>query len=169
MSNTLVLVQFINNMRETGLPLKEALVEAGVIRIRPILLTAGTTVLGLFPSIYGWGGEDYMIKPLALSFGYGLIFATVITLVLVPSFYYIAEDIKGLFARILGKFGFEMNGTLYVATWPERGEPPVHGERRSGNEDRGHAGKGGEDDIDRGQESAGGGKRPRGGKKKGKR
>ncbi len=115
-SNTLVLVQFINNMRETGLPLKESLIEAGVIRIRPILLTAGTTVLGLFPSIYGWGGEDFMIKPLALSFGYGLIFATVITLVLVPSFYHIAEDIKGLFSRILGKIGFEMNGTLYVAT-----------------------------------------------------
>ncbi len=115
-SNTLVLVQFINNMRETGLPLREALVEAGVIRIRPILLTAGTTVLGLFPSIYGWGGEDYMIKPLALSFGYGLIFATVITLILVPSFYHIAEDIKGAFARLFAKFGFTMNGTLYIAT-----------------------------------------------------
>ena len=47
-SNTLVLVQFINNMRETGLGLEDALVEAGVIRIRPILLTAGTTVLGTF-------------------------------------------------------------------------------------------------------------------------
>jgi multidrug efflux pump subunit AcrB len=112
-SNTLVLVQFIHNMRETGLPLREALIEAGVVRIRPILLTAGTTVLGLFPSIYGWGGEDYMIKPLALSFGYGLIFATVITLVLVPAFYHVAEDIKGFFARILSRFGLQIAPELY--------------------------------------------------------
>lgn len=113
-SNTLVLVQFINNMRDEGLPLKEALLEAGVIRIRPILLTTGTTVLGLFPSIYGIGGKDYMIAPLALAFGYGLIFATVITLVLVPSFYHIAEDIKGATSRLLGLFGIEMKTTLYT-------------------------------------------------------
>lgn len=115
-SNTLVLVQFIHNMRETGLPLRDALVEAGVVRVRPILLTAGTTVLGLFPSIYGWGGEDYMIKPLALSFGYGLIFATVITLVLVPAFYHVAEDIKGCFARLLGRFGMRIQPELYNAS-----------------------------------------------------
>ncbi|MCX7677800.1 MAG: efflux RND transporter permease subunit [Spirochaetes bacterium] len=112
-SNTLVLVQFIHNMRETGLPLREALVEAGVIRVRPILLTAGTTVLGLFPSIYGWGGEDYMIKPLALSFGYGLIFATVITLLLVPAFYHVAEDIKSIFAKLLESFHIRISPQIY--------------------------------------------------------
>ncbi|HON80225.1 MAG TPA: efflux RND transporter permease subunit [Spirochaetota bacterium] len=113
-SNTLVLVQFINNMRDDGLPLKEALLEAGVIRIRPILLTTGTTVLGLFPSIYGIGGKDYMVAPLALAFGYGLIFATIITLILVPSFYYIAEDIKGVTAKLLGLFGIKMKKTIYT-------------------------------------------------------
>jgi multidrug efflux pump subunit AcrB len=113
-----VLVQFINNMRDDGLPLKEALLEAGVIRIRPILLTTGTTVLGLFPSIYGIGGKDYMIAPLALAFGYGLIFATVITLILVPSFYHIAEDIKGATAGFLGLFGIEMKSTIYTPRKP---------------------------------------------------
>jgi multidrug efflux pump subunit AcrB len=117
-SNTLVLVQFINNMRDDGLPLKEALLEAGVIRIRPILLTTGTTVLGLFPSIYGIGGKDYMIAPLALAFGYGLIFATVITLILVPSFYHIAEDVKGATAGFLGLFGIEMKRTIYTPRKP---------------------------------------------------
>lgn len=112
-SNTLVLVEFINNLRTTGLPLKEALSYGGVIRLRPILLTTGTTVLGLIPSIYGFGGKDPMVAALALTFGYGLIFATIITLILIPSFYHIAEDIKCIFSRILGWFGIEMEGTLF--------------------------------------------------------
>ena len=107
-SNTLVLVKFINNLRDKGLPLKDALIEGGVIRLRPVLLTAGTTVLGLFPTIYGLGGMNYFVAPLALSFGYGLIFATIITLVLVPSFYQISEDVRmvglGLTRRIKSVF-----------------------------------------------------------------
>ena len=112
-SNTLVLVQFINNMRDTGLPLKEALLEAGVIRLRPVILTSGTTVLGLFPTIYGLGGMDYFVAPLALAFGYGLIFATFITLILIPSFYHIAEDIMGFFSRLLEPLGIRMSRQIY--------------------------------------------------------
>jgi len=112
-SNTLVLVQFINNMRDEKLPLKEALLEAGVIRLRPILLTTGTTVLALLPTIYGLGGKDYFVAPLALSFGYGLIFATFITLVLIPCFYYIAEDLKGSMARLLSSVGISINPEIY--------------------------------------------------------
>jgi multidrug efflux pump subunit AcrB len=100
-SNTLVLVEFINLQRKEGKPLLQALLDAGTIRLRPVILTTGTTVLGLFPTIYagmeiyGWrvpGGRDYFVAPLALAFGYGLIFATVITLGLIPCFYHIAED-----------------------------------------------------------------------------
>ncbi|MBN1531472.1 MAG: efflux RND transporter permease subunit [Spirochaetes bacterium] len=124
-SNTLVLVQFINNMRATGLGLQDALVEAGVVRIRPILLTAGTTVLGLIPSIYGLGGKDYMVAPLALSFGYGLIFATFITLVLVPGFYHIAEDLKSAVSRLLARAGIMMGSTLYAPAGPYGGTAAV--------------------------------------------
>lgn len=96
-SNTLVLVHFINTLRtEEKLSLKDSLVEAGAIRFRPILLTSGTTVLGLLPTIYGIGGKDLFVAPLGLSFGYGLVFATVITLILVPCFYHIVEDIKAI-------------------------------------------------------------------------
>jgi len=118
-SNTLVLVQFINNQRDEGLGLREALVQAGVIRLRPVMLTAGTTVLALFPTIYGIGGKDYFVAPLALSFGYGLVFATVITLLLIPSFYYIAEDIKMKLARFLSGFGITMRGTIYAGAKKE--------------------------------------------------
>jgi multidrug efflux pump subunit AcrB len=117
-SNTLVLVQFINDFRDEGLSLKDALVEGGVVRLRPILLTAGTTVLGLMPTIYGLGGKDYMVFPLALSFGYGLLFATFITLVLIPCFYHIAEDVKGLISKILSIFGFTMSSAIYQAKVP---------------------------------------------------
>ncbi|MBW1849362.1 MAG: efflux RND transporter permease subunit, partial [Deltaproteobacteria bacterium] len=65
--NTLVLVQFINYMRDEQLPLKDALIKAGVLRLRPVILTSGTTVLGLFPTIYGLAGKDYFVAPLALS------------------------------------------------------------------------------------------------------
>lgn len=111
-SNTLVLVQFINNLRKDGLPLKEALVEAGAIRLRPVILTTGTTVLGLFPTIYGLGGEDKFVAPLALAFGYGLIFATFITLVLIPIFYHISEDYKKFLSRMLAKVGISMSDTI---------------------------------------------------------
>lgn len=113
-SNTLVLVQFINNLRDEGYSLFDALVEGGAIRLRPVLLTSGTTVLGLFPTIYGLGGEDAFVAPLALAFGYGLIFATFITLVLVPAFYHIAEDIKGVLVKIPALVGIEMAPELHI-------------------------------------------------------
>ncbi|HOP64817.1 MAG TPA: efflux RND transporter permease subunit [Spirochaetota bacterium] len=112
-SNTLVLVQFINNFRSEGMSLKDSLVEGGVVRLRPIILTAGAMVLELLPVMYGFGGKDYLVAPLALAFGYGLIFATFITLVLIPCFYYIAEDVKGAVALLLSKFGIRMSNSIY--------------------------------------------------------
>jgi multidrug efflux pump subunit AcrB len=113
-SNTVTLVEFINIKRDENHGLLEALAEAAVLRLRPIFLTTGTTVLGLFPSIYGIGEKNYMTAPLALAFGYGLIFATVITLVLVPCFYHVAEDIKTRFSGLLSNFGIAMNPQLYI-------------------------------------------------------
>jgi len=112
-SNTLVLVQFINKFRDQGMNLNEALIEGGVVRLRPIILTAGSMILELLPVMYGFGGKDYLVSPLALAFGYGLMFATFITLVLIPCFYYVAEDIKGFAAAKLSIFGFKMSGTIY--------------------------------------------------------
>ena len=96
-----------------SLALFDALVEGGSIRLRPVILTTATTVLGLIPTVYGIGGEDAFVAPLALAFGYGLIFATFITLVLIPVFYHIAEDYKVLVSRIFGKMGISMNPSLY--------------------------------------------------------
>ena len=112
-SNTLVLVSFVNGFRQEGKNLIDSLVEGAVVRLRPIFLTVGTTVFSLFPTVYGLGGKDYMVAPLALAFAYGLIFAVFITLVLVPCFYYVAEDIKGFVSRRLAIIGIEMSPEIY--------------------------------------------------------
>jgi len=113
-SNTLVLVQFTNQFRDQGMNLKDAIIEGGVVRLRPIILTAGSMILELMPVIYGLGGsKDYLVSPLALAFGYGLIFATFITLILIPCMYHIAEDMKRFAAIILSKFGIRINGAIY--------------------------------------------------------
>ncbi|MGL4368143.1 MAG: efflux RND transporter permease subunit, partial [Spirochaetota bacterium] len=112
-SNTLVLVQFINKFRDEGMSLKDALIEGGVVRLRPIILTSGSMILELIPVMYGFGGKDYMISPLALAFGWGLLFATVITLIMIPCFYHIAEDAKGWVSRRLAPLGIEVNPVLY--------------------------------------------------------
>lgn len=104
-SNTLVLVQFINNIRKSIPDIRLAIIKAGVIRLKPVFLTTGTTVLGLFPTIYGLGEKNYFVAPLALAFGYGLIFASFITLVLIPCLYYIAEDFKSGTSKIFLKLG----------------------------------------------------------------
>ncbi|MCP4136653.1 MAG: efflux RND transporter permease subunit [bacterium] len=124
-SNTLVLVQFINNKRDEGRTLKEALIEGGVIRLRPVILTSGTTVLGLMPTIYAFGDKNYFVAPLAMSFGYGLIFATFITLILIPCFYYIAEDMKGGVARLVGRFGINMRSSIYNPMGNGESKKPV--------------------------------------------
>jgi multidrug efflux pump subunit AcrB len=63
-------------------------------RLRPIILTTVTTVAGLLPLAYAFGGHDIYMAPMAMAIGYGLLFATPITLVLVPSLYMIGYDIK---------------------------------------------------------------------------
>jgi multidrug efflux pump subunit AcrB len=66
-------------------------------------LTSLTTIAGLLPLVYGFGGQDIHMSPMALALGYGLLFATPITLVLVPSLYMIGHDIGKLFRSFTSK------------------------------------------------------------------
>lgn len=76
------------------------LIAAGTAdRLRPVLLTTVTTVAGLLPLAYGLGGQDIFMAPMAMALGYGLLFATPITLVLIPCLYMIGNDIRHLFKR----------------------------------------------------------------------
>lgn len=86
-NDSIVYVDFINKARARGKDAFEACLEAGYKRIRPIILTTLTTVLGLLPTAYGWGGFDPFLVPMAVAMAYGLGFGTLITLFGTPAIY----------------------------------------------------------------------------------
>lgn len=96
-NDSLVLIDFANRLYRKGAPLFEAVQAAGIQRFRPILLTTLTTCGGLAPIITETSRQARFLIPMAVSLGFGILFATFITLVMVPCFYIILEDIKGLF------------------------------------------------------------------------
>ena len=90
---SLVLVDYINRRRREGVELVEAVATAGVVRFRPIILTSVTTFIGLLPMLSRGGDPTTaFIIPMAISLAFGVLFATVITLILVPCLYLIVED-----------------------------------------------------------------------------
>ena len=100
-NDSLVLVDFVNRHRRLGHSILEAVQEAGAARFRPILLTSLTTFAGLAPLLLEQSTQADFLKPMAISLAFGVVFATFITLVLVPTSYMILEDIKWVFRRLL--------------------------------------------------------------------
>ena len=86
-NNGIVLVDYINQLRIEGMEKKEALVQAGKIRMRPILMTAITTIIGLFSMALGIGEGAEMMQPVAIVCIGGLLYATIMTLFIVPVMY----------------------------------------------------------------------------------
>jgi multidrug efflux pump subunit AcrB len=93
---SLVLVHYINSCREQDQPLVDAVTRAGVARFRPIVLTSLTTFAGLSPLLAERSVTATFLIPMATSLGFGVVFACVISLFLVPSSYVILEDLKRL-------------------------------------------------------------------------
>ncbi|WP_287125389.1 efflux RND transporter permease subunit [Desulfobacter sp.] len=96
-NDSLVLIDFSNRLVRGGMPVAAAIRAAGIQRFRPILLTTLTTCGGLAPIITETSRQAKFLIPMAISLGFGIFFATLITLGLVPCLYLILEDIKGLF------------------------------------------------------------------------
>jgi len=86
-NNAIVLVEYIEIERERGASLEAAIVEACRLRLRPILMTTLTTVVGMTPLAVGFGEGAELLQPLAITIVWGLAFSTIVTLVLVPSIY----------------------------------------------------------------------------------
>jgi multidrug efflux pump subunit AcrB len=119
--NGILIVEFTDHLRERGLPLKEALIEAGKTRMTPVLLTASATILGLIPLAIGlnmdfvtlftefnphiyFGGDSVSTwGPLSWTMIFGLGFATFLTLILLPSMYYLNEKMKSKIYKWVGK------------------------------------------------------------------
>jgi multidrug efflux pump subunit AcrB len=96
-NDSLVLIDFANRLVRGGMPVAAAVRAAGIQRFRPILLTTLTTCGGLAPIITETSRQAKFLIPMAISLGFGILFATLITLGLVPCLYLILEDIKGFF------------------------------------------------------------------------
>lgn len=92
---SLVLVVSINRLRDEGVGMVEAVSQAGMMRFRPIFLTSMTTFIGLVPLMLNANPATFFIIPMAISLAFGVLFATVITLFLVPSLYVILHDMVG--------------------------------------------------------------------------
>ncbi len=103
-NDSLVMVDFINRYkREDGKTNLEAAMAAGPRRFRPILLTSVTTFVGLFPLLIEKSVQAKFLVPMAISLAFGVLFATLITLILVPTSYMVIEDIKGIFYKYFKK------------------------------------------------------------------
>ncbi|MEZ5511085.1 MAG: efflux RND transporter permease subunit [Gammaproteobacteria bacterium] len=101
-NDNLVLVDFMNSNRDKGISLLESIRKAGVARFRPIMLTSLTTFGGLAPLMLEKSLQAQFLIPMAVSLAFGVMFATVISLVLVPALYHIVYDMENVFARVLG-------------------------------------------------------------------
>ncbi|MEQ9308534.1 MAG: efflux RND transporter permease subunit [Balneolaceae bacterium] len=102
-NNGIVLIDHILHLRSEGMSRREAVIQGGKDRMRPILMTAGTTVLGLIPLCIGTtqiGGDGPPYFPMARAIVGGLTFSTVVTLIVLPSIYIILDDIKIWAGRI---------------------------------------------------------------------
>ncbi|KAA8672372.1 efflux RND transporter permease subunit [Vibrio gigantis] len=93
-NNSLVLIVRINDLRDQGMEITQAVIQAAKTRLRPILLTSVTTVVGLLPLAYGIGGADVYMGPMALTLGYGLLFSVPIVLFIVPCLYVVISRWK---------------------------------------------------------------------------
>jgi len=98
---SLVMAVFIQRLLNEGMPWFEAIIHGGKRRLRAVMLTAITTVVGLLPTAYGWGGFDPFVAPMALALSWGLMFSTVITLFSVPAALGVALDCKHGVERLL--------------------------------------------------------------------
>jgi multidrug efflux pump subunit AcrB len=93
-NDSLILVDYVNKAVARGKDLREAVMDAGTRRFRAILLTSLTTFFGLVPMLMERTSQAQDIIPMAISLAFGIVFATVITLLLVPSLYMILDDLN---------------------------------------------------------------------------
>lgn len=100
-NDSLILVDFINRSLKAGTPRDEAILQSGVDRFRPVLLTTITTVGGLIPLAFFSTGQAKFLSPMAIAVVWGLSFATILTLILIPCLYAMLDDLTAVLRRLL--------------------------------------------------------------------
>ena len=108
-NDSLVLVDWVNRQRQQGVSLFDAVRQAGVARFRAVILTSLTTFFGLLPLIFESSTQAQFLIPMAVSLGYGILFATAVTLVLIPVNYLVLEDLRALVRRVMAAIARRLN------------------------------------------------------------
>jgi len=103
-NDSIVLVDCINQLRRNGATLSTALIKAGLIRLRPILITSLTTIFGVLPMAYGVGHGAEVYVSLGITLVGGLTFSTILTLGIIPLIYMVTENVVARIRRIVGRF-----------------------------------------------------------------
>jgi len=120
-NDSLVLVDWVNRQRRQGIALFDAVRSAGVARFRAVILTSLTTFFGLVPLIMESSTQAQFLIPMAVSLGFGILFATLVTLVLVPVNYLVLEDLRaGLRRLVSGRSTHAAGGTTAARDQPRR-------------------------------------------------
>ena len=109
-NDSLVLVDYMNKLREEGVPFHEAVWKGGVARFRAILLTSITTFVGLVPILSERSLQAQFLIPMATSLSFGVLFGTFITLILVPCVYIILEDVTRIWNLLFGSWWRGLTG-----------------------------------------------------------
>ena len=116
-NDSLVLVEFMNTRRADGMTIHDAVLDAGRLRLRPIVITSVTTIAGLLPLSFA-GKSAPLIAPMATAISWGLLFATVLTLYAVPCLYLIVDRIAVRLGRLLAPLRRWARGAQTTATDP---------------------------------------------------
>jgi multidrug efflux pump subunit AcrB len=104
-NDSLVLVDYINKKVGEGMDVMQAVLTSGAARFRPVILTSLTTFIGLIPLLFEQSTQAQFLIPMAVSLGFGILFATLITLILIPVNYLMVDQIKTF-------FGYQQSASL---------------------------------------------------------
>ncbi len=96
-NNAILLIDFINQERERGTDRWHAIVQSGSLRLRPILMTTGTTIAGMLPIVFSSSTSNQAWRPMAVTFTFGLAFSTLLTLFIIPVIYSMVDSFFGRF------------------------------------------------------------------------
>ncbi|WJG09619.1 efflux RND transporter permease subunit [Aliiglaciecola sp. LCG003] len=114
-NDSLLMTDYVNQQRKMGMPIKQAVLDAGCARFRAITLTSITTFAGVLPIMFETSLQARFVIPMAIALGFAVLYATLVTLILIPSMYLILDDLKIPF-RAIGRWNRNRQGNRLVDT-----------------------------------------------------
>ncbi|HRX76159.1 MAG TPA: efflux RND transporter permease subunit, partial [Candidatus Cloacimonadota bacterium] len=118
-NNAIILIDFINQERDKGVDRWHAIINSGSVRLRPIILTTTTTVAGMLPLVFSSDPSSQAWRPLAVSFTFGLLFASMLTLFIIPVIYSMVDSFFGRFGATRFKEHSKFNEVMECKTLDE--------------------------------------------------